>query len=453
MPSDFNFKRVRSVKKGADKNGPIIYWMQRDQRADDNWALIYAQKLAIESGRPLLVVFSLSPNFIESPIRHYAFMLKGLKETETKLHELNIPFYLLLGEPHLSIPDFIETTNASVLIMDFNPLRLVTLWKNEILQNTDIAIYEVDAHNIVPCWTASPKLEYSARTIRTKIHKALPEFLTGFPPLSPVQKNSDFLITDFDYDEVLDTLHINRSVEEALWIKPGSAAGMLALYNFISNKLPDYKDKRNDPNSSVQSELSPYFHFGQIAPQRAVLELQRLAPVALPSIEAFMEELIIRRELSDNFCFYNDEYDNIKGIPKWALESLNKHRKDEREHVYGIDAFENAATHDPLWNAAQMEAVKTGKMRGYMRMYWAKKILEWTASPEDAFRIAVYLNDKYNLDGRDPNGYAGISWSLGGTHDRPWFEREIFGQIRYMNYEGCRRKFDVQKYIERISSI
>lgn len=453
MPRDFNFTRVRCINKGTERNGPVVYWMQRDQRADDNWALIYAQKLALEYKQPLIVAFSLSPDFLNSPLRHYAFMLKGLKETEANLYNLNIPFYLLLGEPPLAILDLAKTIKASAIVMDFNPINIVMKWKSEILQGAGIPLYEIDAHNIIPCWAVSPKLEFAARTIRPKIQKMLPEFLTEFPPLSKMEKNSDFLISGFNYEDVLNTLRIDRSINEVDWLKPGSSEGMKTLHNFIANKLPDYKDKRNDPNSSAQSELSPYFHFGQVAPQRAALELQKIPPDSLPSAEAFLEELIVRRELSDNFCYYNNDYDNINGIPKWAMESLEKHMKDLREHIYSLEEFEEAKTHDPLWNAAQMEMVKLGKMRGYLRMYWAKKILEWTASPADAFGIAVYLNDKYGLDGRDPNGYAGISWSIGGAHDRPWAEREIFGQVRYMNYEGCKRKFDVREYIERINAI
>lgn len=168
---------------------------------------------------------------------------------------------------------------------------------------------------------------------------------------------------------------------------------------------------------------------------------------------AFLEELIIRRELSDNFCFYNEDYDNFKGFPEWAKKTLQKHKNDKREYLYSAIEFERALTHDELWNAAQMEIVRKGKMHGYMRMYWAKKILEWSESPEKAMEIAIYLNDRYGLDGRDPNGYTGIAWSIGGVHDRAWNERKIFGKIRYMSHGGCKSKFDVEKYIEQIKKI
>ena len=166
-----------------------------------------------------------------------------------------------------------------------------------------------------------------------------------------------------------------------------------------------------------------------------------------------LEELVVRRELSDNFCYYNDRYDSVEGFPDCAIQTLRNHREDRRPYAYSLSQLEGAGTHDELWNAAQMEMVKKGKMHGYMRMYWAKKILEWTGSPEEAFEIALYLNNRYELDGRDPNGYAGCAWSIGGVHDRAWFERPLFGKIRYMSYNGCKSKFNVNDYIRQIKHL
>jgi deoxyribodipyrimidine photo-lyase len=198
----------------------------------------------------------------------------------------------------------------------------------------------------------------------------------------------------------------------------------------------------------VSSNLSPYLHFGQISAQRIALETYKRKH-NIETKDAFLEELIVRRELSDNFCFYNKNYDSFDGFPEWAKKTLNEHRKDKREFTYNLEQFEKAKTHDDLWNAAQIEMVKTGKMHGYMRMYWAKKILEWTETPEEALEFSIYLNDKYELDGRDPNGYTGCAWSIGGVHDRAWTERPVFGKIRYMNYNGAKRKFDVKRYIQK----
>jgi len=235
-------------------------------------------------------------------------------------------------------------------------------------------------------------------------------------------------------------------------MKPGGRAGSASLRRFIGDRLDIYAAKANDPNGDAQSELSPYLHFGQLSAQRVALEVAACGAVD-ESKAVFLEQLIVRRELSDNFCLHNPKYDSIEGIPRWARETLDAHRNDTREYVYSRDAFESARTRDPLWNAAQMQMMKTGKMHGYMRMYWAKKILEWSANPEDAYATAIYLNDRFELDGRDPNGYTGIAWSIGGVHDRPWRERPVLGKIRYMSYAGCRKKFDVDAYIRRISDM
>ncbi|MBN1298152.1 MAG: deoxyribodipyrimidine photolyase, partial [Actinobacteria bacterium] len=236
------------------------------------------------------------------------------------------------------------------------------------------------------------------------------------------------------------------------WLKPGYANAINMLENFIENGLNIYDTKRNDPNEPAQSNLSPYIHFGQISAQRVALEIIKM-DIDESKKETFLEELIIRRELSDNFCYYNPCYDSFEGFPAWARDSLDHHRPDKRDYIYTLEEFENAKTHDPLWNAAQMEMAKTGKMHGYMRMYWAKKILEWTSSPDEAVKYAVYLNDSYSLDGRDPNGYTGIAWSIGGVHDRAWNQRKVFGKIRYMSYNGCSRKFDILSYIKKIDKI
>ena len=231
------------------------------------------------------------------------------------------------------------------------------------------------------------------------------------------------------------------------WLVPGEDAAAGVFSDFLSGRLSSYNEKRNDPNANSVSDMSPYLHFGQISAQRMALEILKSYPGS-PDTGAFLEELIVRRELSDNFCHFNTAYDSFEGFPQWARTTLNNHRRDEREYIYSKEQFELARTRDRLWNAAQSEMVKRGKMHGYMRMYWAKKLLEWTASPEDALATAIYLNDKYELDGRDPNGYAGCAWSIGGVHDRAWAERPVFGKIRYMNENGCKRKFDTERYIK-----
>jgi deoxyribodipyrimidine photo-lyase len=440
-------KRIRLLQTGNETSGPIVYWMSRDQRVHDNWALLFAQKLAFENKRSLVVVFNLVSDFLEATIRQYGFMLKGLKEVETELSNFNIPFFLTSGKPEEKIPALLKKLNASILVSDFDPLKIKRIWKRDVAKSISIPIYEVDAHNIVPCLFVSDKIEFAAYTIRPKIHKALFEFMDEFPSLKKMSK-SEISAEKIDWNKIEKSLQVNFTIKEVDCIKPGETAAQKVFNHFLKNKFENYHELRNDPTKDYQSNLSPYLHFGQISAQRIAIETEKFDGNP-ESKKVFLEELVVRRELSDNFCYYNKNYDSFEGFHEWAKTSLNEHRKDEREYVYTLEQFEQAKTHEDLWNAAQMEMVSTGKMHGYMRMYWSKKILEWTKSPEDALKIAIYLNDKYELDGRDPNGYTGIAWSIGGIHDRAWFERPVYGKIRYMNRNGAANKFDVKRYIQK----
>jgi deoxyribodipyrimidine photo-lyase len=441
-------RRVRLIKAGMDSKGPVVYWMSRDQRAADNWALLTAHESAIENRQPLLVVFCVAPSFLDAAIRQYGFMLRGLEEVAIKLEKKNIPFFLLQGDPSDKIPPFLKKNRAGLLITDFDPLKIKREWKHKIASSINVPFYEVDAHNIVPCRDLSGKQEYGAYTIRPKLKRKLSEFLTDFPKLKTHPFSFKGKIYSPDCIEVINGLRVDKIAGEVKWIRPGEGAALARMREFISHRLSGYAEKRNDPNQNGQSGLSPYLHFGQLSAQRVALEvIKSEAPAG--SKAAFLEELITRRELSDNFCLYNHNYDNPKGFPEWAKKTLTDHISDKRDYLYTPEQFERALTHDDLWNAAQREMVMQGKMHGYLSMYWAKKILEWTESPERAMEVAVYLNDRYELDGRDPNGYAGIAWSIGGVHDRAWSERPVFGKIRYMSYNGCRSKFDVSSYIKR----
>ncbi len=440
-----NEKRIRILKKGTETNGQVIYWMSRDQRVHDNWALLFAQQLALNKKKEIIVVFSLVPEFLGATLRQYDFMLKGLTEVEDELKKYNIPFIMLLGEPQFKIPEFIKEINAGILVTDFDPLKIKRKWKSEIAKKINIPFYEADAHNIVPCFYVSQRQEFGAYTIRPKIHKNLPEFLEEFPELRKMNTSRLFSSYKIDWKEVYSSLIVDESVKPVAWLMPGEKAARETFNYFIENKFDSYAELRNDPNAGAVSNLSPYLHFGQISAQRAALIIKNFT--GHHSTDAYLEELIVRRELSDNFCFYNSNYDSFNGFPYWAKKTLNDHRNDKREYVYSLPDFEESKTHEDLWNAAQNELRNTGKLHGYMRMYWAKKILEWSKTPEEALQIAIYLNDKYELDGRDPNGYVGCSWSIGGVHDRAWTERPVFGKIRFMNRNGAKRKFDIEKYI------
>jgi len=447
MTSLVDPKRIRILSELPIKNGPVVYWMNRDQRVNDNWALIHAQELAISQSAPLAAVFCLAPRFMGAGSRQYHFMLAGLKEVEQSLSRLGIAFCLLYGDPAVKIPQFLVECGAGALVSDFSPLRISRGWKNAIAARITIPFYEVDAHNVIPCWHASVKQEWAAYTFRPKVHRLLREFLVDFPLMKrqkirwPSEVESDWRKAEASIEA--------ESVADAKWLVPGEAAARAVLDDFLGRKLSRYDGDRNDPTRDGQSNLSPYLHFGQISAQRAALQ----ALSGPTDASAFLEELVVRRELADNFCYYNPEYDSLNSFPAWAKETLRLHQKDRREHLYSLKELERAETHDHLWNASQKEMLCRGKMHGYLRMYWAKKILEWSESPEDALQAAIYLNDRYELDGRDPNGFTGIAWSIGGLHDRAWKEREIFGKVRYMSYNGLRSKFNVPAYIKNIEAL
>ncbi len=444
--------RVKLHKPETQSGGTVIYRMSRDQRVGDNWALLFAQQLAESTGRSLAVVFTLMPSYPGANLRHFDFMLRGLESVEQKLQPLNIPFRLLLNnDVSVALKTFIRENNVTAVVSDFDPLRHKQEWIADINTVEEVAHYEVDAHNIVPCWKASPKAEFGAYTLRPKIKRLLTEFLTGFPELKP-QQNAPQIAGNYpSVREAYTLATFDSSVTAIKSIVPGEEAALNALRHFIPHKLTGYAINRNNPCIDGQSGLSPYLHFGQLSAQRVAWEVSRLPDS--PDKDALLEELIVRRELADNFCFYNPHYDSPEGFPEWARKDIDLHRNDEREYLYTREELETATTHDPLWNAAQTEMVRTGKMHGYMRMYWAKKILEWTPSIETAMEYAIGLNDKYSLDGRDPNGYAGIAWSIGGVHDRAWFPRPVFGKIRYMSYSGCKSKFDIADYIQHVNQI
>lgn len=310
--------------------------------------------------------------------------------------------------------------------------------------------FSLQSYNIVPVWEASDQEESAAFKMRNKIMPKLKEFLTEFPPVVR-HPHGSLNAKTIDWNQVINSVTVDKTVDEVKWIAPGCKAAAATLDSFIQERLRNYAKLRNDPVQQhlAVSNLSPYFHFGQLSPQRAVLEVQKHSNKFKESVDSFINEAVVWREMAENFCYYNSNYDNLNGAKDWARKTLSDHIRDKREFTYSLEQFEHAKTHDKMWNASQLEMKVTGKMSGYSRMYWAKKILEWTATPEEAIRIAVYLNDRYSLDGRDPNGYLGIMWSIAGVNDRPFTDRAVIGKIRYMSYHACFQKFDAKAYIAK----
>lgn len=451
----FNKQRVQMLSEAQefpeDSAGGVVYWMSRDQRVQDNWALLYAQRLALKLSLPLHVCFCLVPGYHERTLRQFSFMCKGLQEVETECNQLDISFHLLTGEAKDKLPEFVKSHDIGGVVADFSPLREPRAWLEDVKKALpeDVTLCQVDAHNVVPVAVASEKLEYAARTIRTKIHKVLDDFFTEFPPVIRHPHPAKSKPEPVDWESADSGLAVDKTVSEVDWAISGSAAGLRNLETFIKERLRHYQNDRNNPNKEALSDMSPWFHFGQVSVQRATLMVQEHRSKYRESVEGYIEEGIVRRELAENFCFYNEHYDSVQGAHDWAKTTLKEHAEDERSWVYTREQLEQSKTHDDLWNAAQRQLTREGKMHGFLRMYWAKKILEWTESPEQAISDAIYLNDKYSLDGCDPNGYVGCMWSICGVHDQGWKERPIFGKIRYMNYDGCKKKFDVAAFVKK----
>lgn len=436
-------ERIFLLKAGQEKKGPVVYWMSRDQRVEDNWALLFASFLAEQKKMPLVVCFYLDSHYPDAYYRHYDFMMRGLQEVENELLEKNINFFLLQGKDISVLSEFLKNLSASILVTDFDPIRIKKEWKEKIKNHLDIPFYEVDTHNIVPCRLASQKKEYAAYTIRPKINKLLPFFLDDF---SPLKKQPSFFHSPspIDWNSLLHSQEKNLS--PVFWLKSGSKAAKETLDFFINKKLAFYAEKRNDPVLNFVSHLSPYLHFGQIASQSIVKKVLK-SSLMPSSYESFLEEIIVRKELADNFCFYEKHYDQAIAFPDWAKKILAKQEKKNKPY-YSLETLENAKTEDIFWNAAQKEALYLGKIHGYMRMYWAKKIADWEEKAENALQKAIYLNNKYLLDGRDPNGYTGIAWSIGGLHDRPFY-----GKIRTMSLSGLKKKINIEHYLLKIEQL
>jgi deoxyribodipyrimidine photo-lyase len=440
----------RPIQKGQF----VLYWMQASQRAEYNHALEYAIRQANEQKLPLATLFVLTDEFPEANLRHYVFMLEGLKEVKGRLEERGVFFLVLQGSPQQEVLKV--SRRASLVVTDCGYLRIQKEWRREVAEKAPCPALQVESDVVVPVEEACPKEAYSAAVLRPRINSQMRKQLVPLSetPLKETLRKLDFPGLDLkkSIPAILSSLSIDRTVQPVSHFRGGTGEAKRRLGDFIAHKLRDYGELRSDPSLDCVSHMSPYLHFGQISPLYIALQVQEAGKIPAKTREAYLEELIVRRELAMNFSHYNPAYDSFRAIPDWAQRTLKTHQKDKREYVYSREELEDGRTHDPYWNAAQKEMVITGKMHNYMRMYWGKKILEWSTEPEEAYRIAVYLNNKYELDGRDPNSFTGVAWCF-GKHDRPWGERKVFGQVRYMNDAGLRRKFKIDDYVKKISSL
>ncbi len=399
-----NPARIFEFNNKPIKDGEIIYFCERELRVKDNFALQFALQKSRELNLPLKIIHP-KINYKYQPKQK--FINSQIAQTERHFKQIGLDFEII----EKSSVEIIKTLGPALLILDFNPIL-----KRNYLKNADFKIYEVDGHNIIPARFISDKQEYSAVTMRRKIYYNILPFLTEFDNLTTEKVEADYVLEDF-----------------------------------IKDKLSYYAEYKNDISKNVLSGLSKYLNLGFISSQRIALEVIR-SEVDDINKETFLEELIIRKELADNFCLYAKNFKDFSGVPLWAKMSLENHKYDIRSYIYSLEKLENAKTPDKLWNAAQIQLVKEGIIHGYLRMYWAKKILEWTPSPDEALKIAIYLNDKYAYDSPSANGYVGILWAMGGLHDRAFIDYPITGKIRRMTYDSLKRKYDLSEYLKKYVS-
>ena len=447
--------RIQSLNNLDTVEGKyVLYWMQQSQRAECNHALEYAIQQANDLNRMVIVVFGLTDAYPEANLRHYRFMLEGLQETKGLLAKKGIQMVLRIGPP----PDVALALGkeACLIVCDRGYLKHQRAWRRQLAGKARCRVVQVESDVIVPMEVVSPKAEYAARTIRPKIHRHLNEYLKGLKK-SVVKKSSLGLpVSGMQFEsmeEVLEGLQVDRNVPAvSAFLTGGTSQAKKLLAQFIRNRLKYYAQNSNQPQTDDISFMSPYLHFGQISPLYVALKIIQTPNVTQLAKDAYIEELVVRRELAMNFAYYIPDYDKYTCIPGWAAASLDDHRKDPREFIYTRRQLENAATHDPYWNAAMLEMKHTGFMHNYMRMYWGKKILEWSRTPQHAYRTTLALNNTYFLDGRDPNSYAGVAW-IYGVHDRAWKERPIFGKVRYMAASGLERKCDIAGYVNKVNAL
>jgi len=428
----------------------VVYWMQRAQRGLDNPALDVAVEAANALGKPAIVFFAPVPFYPRANLRHYRFLAQGIPDIAESLKKRNIGFVLRRFPEH-SLIKFCEEVRPSLVVGDENRMREPEAWRRSASKKLSLPLWTVDADVIVPS-NLLQKEQYAAHIIRPRLQAQLGRFMV--PPRNMkakvAWKKPQALQSLNPKFEITQGWPLDTSVGPVSGFHGGTNEALRLLEEFIKHGLATYGTKRNKPELNGTSRLSPYLHFGHIGPLTVALAVQKAdAPKA--DKEAFLNQVITWRELAVNLVRFNPNYDNFECAEPWAHRTLAKHAKDNRPVLYSDKQLEHAETRDPLWNAAQMQMVNTGWMHNYVRMYWGKKLLEWSPSPAQAFQIAVRLNDKYELDGRDPNGYAGIAWSIVGKFDRPWFERPVFGQIRYMSGESTGKKFDSKKYIQQNS--
>ena len=442
-------------KPPRDDADYVLYWMQGSQRTRCNHALEHAATRANERGLPLLVCFGLTDgSYPEANARHYEFMLEGLRDAAANLKKRGVAFVCKIGNPAEVALHYAK--NAALVVSDTSYTRPPRAWYEQLAKSIDCRYERVEANVVVPVGVASDKEERAAYTIRRKLQSRWGEYLVPLETVTLKRKADKLDVTgDVDVSDpaaARKKLKVDESVPPSPLFDGGENAAAGLLERFVDDKLAGYAAQRNEPSNDKHSYMSMSLHFGQIAPLELALAVRGTKKGDADDRDSYIEELLIRRELAKNFVYYQPRHDSFDCVPEWAQKTLADHADDKRPYVYSREELESSQTHDDYWNAAMTQMRLTGFMHNYMRMYWGKKILEWGRTPRESYDTLLSINNKYFIDGRDPNSYSNVAWVF-GLHDRPWQERKVFGKVRYMNAAGLERKFDIDKYVRQIQKL
>lgn len=480
-----NRKRVfeRNSKEPNEQGDYVLYWMQSNRRFQYNFALEYAIDWANKLGKSLLIYEGLSCNYPWASDRFHHFIMEGMKENLNYAEKKDINYYSYLEDEPGAGNGLLYSLaqNACTVISDEFPVFIIRKHNEKVGSKLEVPYITVDSNGIIPLGLTE-KAPYNAYFFRKIMQRNFLECFTNPPKKNPlddlgngklIELSSNFLGKYpsaerylNDIESFIRSLPINHDIKK-IDLQGTRKAALGKLGQFVQYGLPEYDDKRNDPDENKTSGLSPWLHYGKISEYEIVETVFEYQPDEWsldditfnkgstggffngdPNVDSFLDEVITWREVGFHFAHHEPDYDQYDSLPDWALKTLEEHKDDPREHIYKLEEFAQSRTHDEIWNAAQAQLREEGIIHNYLRMLWGKKVLEWTPNPETALAYLIELNNRYAIDGRDPNSYSGIFWIF-GRFDRAWQERPIYGKTRYMTSESTRRKVKLKQYLDK----
>ena len=454
-------ERISKLNEANDRPEAeyVLYWAQMNRRVDANHGLLYAIELANRYNLPVLYYEGLTCTYEYANDRLHTFVLEGVPETAKRLKKAGIGYVFYLRRKKADRNDVLYelARKAAAVVTDDYPTFIARQHNRSVPKKLSISYYVVDSSCVVPMTQITTR-QYGAYTIRPRIQKQLQTYLREPDAIKPKRKfageppNFHTAVDASKVRELVASCEIDHSVNPSLSFTGGRLRAEKLLEYFLENNLRRYGKDRNQPVEHATSHMSPYLHFGQISSLEIALAARTYAEKHKLMADDYLEELIVRRELSFNYTRFVEDPGDLGNLPEWCQKTMEKHARDKREVLYSREQLIQAQTEDRLWNATQKEMVLRGKIHGYYRMYWGKKIIEWSKHYQDAADLMIDIHGHYALDGRDPNTFTNILWCF-GLHDRAWGERPVFGKLRYLSLQGLERKTDTDGYIDEIEQM